>query len=145
MPMLLNSLAMPRRAARWMLPESSRPMDRHARKQVLLARIAFERVEMQRDVARVRQAAHLPQLLRSVVGGGLGASLLGAGTAGQGGWLSLAMSLLGRYRVAAGLLASAAPLLGGRRGWRRVVRVGVFAAAAWLGWRVVRQRGNPTD
>ncbi len=120
-------------------------MDRYDRKQVLLARIAFERVELQREVAHVRQAAQLPQLLRSVVGGGLGASLLGAGTAGPGGWLNLAMSLLGRYRVAAGLLAGAAPLLGGRRGWRRVVRVGVFAAAAWLGWRVVKQRRNPTD
>ncbi len=118
-------------------------MDRYDRKQVLLARIAFERVELQREVAHLRQAAQLPQLLRSVVGGGLGASLLGASAAGHGGWLNLALTLLGRYRVMAGLLAGAAPLLGGRRGWRRVAKVGVIAAAAWLGWRVVKGR-DPT-
>ena len=120
-------------------------MDRHARKQVLLARIAFERIELRRDVTRVREAAQLPQLLRSVIGGGLGASLFGTGTAGQGGWLNMAMSLLGRYRVAARVLAGVAPLLGGRRGWRRVVGAGVFAAAAWLGWRVVKRRRGPAD
>ena len=130
--------------ARWMRAEPGQPMDRHARKQVLLARIAFERFELRRDVARVRQAAQLPQMLRSMIGGGLGAALLGAGTAGPGGWLNLAMSLLGRYRVVASAFAGMAPLLGGQRGWRRIVRLSVVGAAAWVGWRVVKRRRRPT-
>lgn len=118
-------------------------MDRHARKQVLLARIAFERVELRRDVARVRQAAQLPHVLRSLVSGALGVSSLGA-SAGRRDWVTLALSLLRRYRGAAGVLAGIAPLLGAGRGWRRVVSLVVFGAAAWLGWRVVKGR-DATD
>jgi hypothetical protein len=120
------------------------PMDRHARKQVLLTRIAFERVELGRELARVNQAARLPNLLRGAVGGDLGRSLFGAaGAAGQGGWVGLALSLLRRYRVAAALFGGVAPLLGGRRGWRRWVRLGGLAAAAWLGWRALQGRDKP--
>lgn len=116
-------------------------MDRHARKQVLLTRIAFERAELRGDLAYVNKAARLPNLLRGAIGGNLGQSLFGAaGPAGQGGWVGLALSLLRRYRVAAALLGSAAPILRGRGGWRRVVRVGGLAAAAYVGWRFFQGR-----
>lgn len=118
-------------------------IDRDARKQVLLTRIAFERVELRREFARVQQAAHLPNILRAALGGSLGRSLFGSGSpAGAGGWIALALSLLGRYRVAAALLGGAAPVLRGRKGWRRLVRLGLLAAAAWLGWRAARGRGS---
>ncbi len=121
-------------------------MDRHARKQVLLTRIAFERVELRSELARVNRAARLPNLLRGAIGGGLGQSLFGAaGPAGQGGWVGLALSLLRRYRVAAALLGGAAPLMRGRGGWRRVVRLGGLAAAAYAGWHVVQGRRQGND
>ena len=121
------------------------PIDRHARKQVLLTRIAFERGELRRDMARVQQATHLPNLLRAAVGGRLGRSLFGSGGAsGRGGWVEMALSLLGRYRVTAALLGGAVPVLRGRRGWPRVLRLGGLAAAAWFGWRAVKGRGDKT-
>ena len=120
---------------------SMNAMDRHARKQVLLTRIAFERAELRGDLARVNAAARLPNLLRGAIGGSIGKSLFGAaGPAGQGGWVGLALSLLRRYRVAAALLGGAAPILRGRGGWRRVVRVGGLAAAAYFGWRFLQGR-----
>ena len=114
-------------------------IDRHARKQVLLTRIAFERIELQRDLARVREAAHLPRLLRSLVGGSLGPQLFGGGAAGSAGWVRLALSLLGRYRVATALFAGVAPLLRGRR-WRRLIKLGAIGAIGWFGWRAWRGR-----
>ncbi|HEY8706674.1 MAG TPA: hypothetical protein VIM34_01610 [Burkholderiaceae bacterium] len=119
------------------------PLDRNARKQVLRTRIAFERVELQRDLAQLRQAARVPQLLRGLAGAGLGRSLFGSGAAGGSGakgWVGLALSLLRRYPVASVLLGGLAPLLGGRGGWRRVVRLGALGAAAWFGWRTTRNR-----
>jgi hypothetical protein len=119
-------------------------MDRHARKQVLLTRIAFERVELRAELAQVNAAARLPNLLRGAIGGNIGRALFGAaGVAGQGGWVALALSLLRRYRVAAAVLGSAAPLLRGRGGWRRVVRLGGLAAAVYFGWRFVQGRDKP--
>lgn len=120
--------------------------DRDARKQLLLTRIAFERSELRSELARVNQAARLPNLLRGAVGGKLGRSLFGAaGPAGQGGWVGLALSLLRRYRVAAALLGSVAPIVRGRApgGWRSALRLGGLAAAGYFGWRVV-QRFNAT-
>jgi hypothetical protein len=116
-------------------------MDRHAQKQVLLARIAYQRVELRRDLARVREAATVPQLVRAALGGGgrgWGRALLGASGAGAAGWLGQAWSLLRRYRVVATLLGAVAPALGGRS--RRIVRLGVLGAAAWFGWRAARNR-----
>ncbi|MEP7295678.1 MAG: hypothetical protein ABI702_05770 [Burkholderiales bacterium] len=119
--------------------------DRHARKQVLLTRIAFGREEMRRDMLRVQQAAHPSHLLRAVAGqslaGALGRSPFGAAAAGD--WLGAGMALLRRYRVAAALVGTAAPLLRGGGRWRRVLRIGVLAGAAWLGWRLVRDRQRP--
>lgn len=116
-------------------------MDRHARKQVLLTRIAFERAELRDELARVGNAARVSNLLRGAIGGNVGRSLFGAaGPAGQGGWVGLALSLLRRYRLAAALLGGAAPIVRGRGGWRRVVRVGALAAVAYFGWRFVQGR-----
>lgn len=120
-------------------------IDRHARKQVLITRIAFERAELRSEFAHVSAAARLPNLLRGAIRGNLGQSLFGAaGPAGQGGWVGLALSLLRRYRVAAALLGGAAPILRGRGGWRRVARIGGLAAAAYFGWRFIQGR-RPGD
>lgn len=116
-------------------------LDRNARKQVLLTRIAFERSELQRDLAQLRRATRAPQLLRGLVGASLGRSLFGGGASGDSGtkgWVGLALSLLRRYRWAAALLG--VPLLRGRRGWRRAVQLVAFGAAAWFGWRATRNR-----
>ena len=122
-------------------------LDRYARKQLLLTRIAFERAELRRDVARVKQSVRLPQMLRAAVGGGLGRSLFGAGSAGSSGWVGLGLTLLRRYRVAAALLSGIAPLLrrrpGRGRNWSRLFKLGALAGAAWFGWRVaVKVRGS---
>ena len=116
------------------------PPDRHARKQVLLTRIAFERIELHRDVARIKQAARVPQLLRAAMGGSLGQSLFGGGAAGAQGWVGTALALLRRYRLAATLLGGVAPLWRGRGRWRRIARLALLGAAAWFGWRATRER-----
>lgn len=113
--------------------------ERHARKQVLLTRIAFTRNELRRDVAQVRRAAQAPQLLRAVVGPRLGATLLGGAATLQGDWLATALGWLRRYRAAAGLVG-ALPLLRGGGRWRRLLRMAVTAGAGWFGWRAVRER-----
>ena len=116
-------------------------IDRAARKQLLLTRIAYERIELRRDVARVHEAAHLPALLRHAIGSGsLGKSLFSATGATAAGWLGTALSLLRRYRVATAVIDGVAPALRKGRLWRRLPIVGVFAAAAWFGWRIVQGR-----
>lgn len=116
-------------------------MDRHARKQVLLTRIAFERAELRGELARVNQAARLPNLLRGAIGGNIAQALFGAaGPAGQGGWVGLGLALLRRYRLVAALLGGAAPILRGRGGLLRIVRLGGLAAAAYVGWRFLQGR-----
>lgn len=116
--------------------------DREAQKQVLLARIAYQRIELRRELAQVREAARVPQLLRAALGGGTWSRALfgatGTGGTGGAGWLDQAWSLLRRYRVLAPLLGAMAPALGGRS--RRLVRIGLLGAAAWFGWRATRRR-----
>lgn len=124
----------------------NRPMnilDFQARKQLLLARIALQRAELRGEMAHVRQAARVPDLLRAAIGFGSGKSFFGI-DAGKDSWMGTALSLLRRYRMAAALLGGVAPLLGGRRGWQRVVRLGLItlAAAVWYGWRAARHRGR---
>ena len=115
------------------------PIDREAQKQVLLARIAYQRLELRRDLARVREAARVPQLLRAALGGGSWSqALLGAGGTRGPGWLGQAWALLRRYRVVATVIGAVAPALGGRS--RRLVRLGLLGAAAWFGWRAARTR-----
>lgn len=121
------------------------PLDRHARKQLLLTRIAFERADLRSEVSRLNQAVRLPNLLRLAVGGGLAKSLLGGSAAsGAGaGWLGTAWALLKRYRVAAALLGTAAPLWR-RRGWvRNGARLGALGAAAWFAWRQLTGGDTP--
>jgi hypothetical protein len=76
-------------------------MDRDARKQVLLTRIAFERIELRRDVARLEQAARIPNLLRAAVGAGLAPSLLKKVTSRKRGGL-LSGALMATRPTAAG-------------------------------------------
>ncbi len=116
-------------------------LDRHARKQVLLTRIAFDRAELARDLAQVGASARVPNLLRAALGEGVARSLFGSrGTSRTDGWLGLALSLLRRYRVAATLLGVAAPVFRRRGRWRRVARIVGLTAAVALGWRALRAR-----
>jgi hypothetical protein len=112
--------------------------ERHARKQVLLTRIALARNELRRDVVQVRRAAQWPHLLRAAFGARFSGVLLGASARGD--WLGTALGWLRRYRVAAALVGGAVPMLRGAGRWRRALRIGLVAGAAWLGWRVVRDR-----
>lgn len=120
------------------------PLDRAARKQVLLTRIAFERADLRGELSRMNQAVRLPNLLRLAVGGGLAKSLLGSASTPAGtGWLGAAWTLLKRYRVAAAVLGGVAPGLR-RRGWvRHGARLGALGAAAWFAWRQLRGRDKP--
>jgi hypothetical protein len=119
-------------------------LERRARKQLLLTRIAFERAELRGELASLRESARLPNLLRGALGAGLGGSLFGAARAkAPADWAALAWSLFRRYRVAATVLGAVAPLLPGRRGWRRLVRLGGLAATAYLGWRLGTARKTP--
>ena len=120
------------------------PIDRHARKQLLLTRITFERTELRNELARVRHAARPAHLLRGVFGAELARSLFGgaSGAAAHGGWIGVALSLLRRYRVAAALLGGVAPILRGRGGWRRIVKLGGIAAAVYAGWRLAHRQDS---
>jgi hypothetical protein len=112
-------------------------MDRDARKQVLLTRIAFERIELRRDMARLQEAASVPNLVRAAVGDNVARTIFGAMIPGKTAWLPLAMSLLRKYKVAATLLAGVTPALGGR-GLKRLTKYAAVASAAWAAWQVVR-------
>lgn len=115
--------------------------DRLARKQVLLTRIAFDRTQLRHDLAQASQAARLPNLLQGVLGSGLARSLFGTPSPrNSGGWVGLALSLLRRYRLAAALVGAATPIVRGRRGWRRLLRLAGLGAAGWFSWRYVRKK-----
>lgn len=120
--------------------------DRDAHKQLLLTRIAIERLTLRRDTARVQRASNIPQLLRSAVGAaGIGRALFGANAmpTNAAGWLATALSLLKRYRMAAAVVSGVAPMVLGRKPIRRLLKLGTLAAAGaglWLGWRAMRRR-----
>ena len=116
--------------------------ERDARKQVLLTRIAFQRNELRREFVQMRHATEPRQLLRAVVGDSFARTLFGTGKAGTGDLVGQALAWLRRYRVAAALVGSAAPLLRGGGRWRRMLRVAVIAGAGWLGWRMVRDHNR---
>ena len=123
-------------------------VERHARKQVLRTRIAFQRNELRHELARLRHAAAPRQLLHALVGNSLGGTLgrLLFGSVrsrAPADLISQGLTWLRRYRVAAALVGSVLPVLRGGGRWRRMLRTGVIASAAWLGWRVVRKRSNP--
>jgi hypothetical protein len=109
-------------------------MDRDARKQVLLTRIAFERIELRRDLARVQEAASVPNLVRAAVGENVGRALLGAMLPGKTSWLPLAMSMLKKYKVVATLAAGFAPGVT-FRGLKSLTKYAGIASAVWFGWR----------
>lgn len=113
-------------------------MDRDARKQILLTRIAFERVELRHELARLREAARVPNLLRRLVGLGLRPAPFGTGGTSASSWISMGLTWLRRYRLAAAVLGAAAPLLRGRRRWLRIAKLGAVAAAGWFSWRAVK-------
>jgi len=117
--------------------------ERHARKQVLLTRIAFQRDQLRREWVQVQRATEPRQLLRALIGDSLGTTisrmLFGRGPAGRtDDLLGQALGWLRRYRVAATLVGGVAPLLRGAGRWRRGLRLAAIAGAGWLGWRVVR-------
>ena len=120
--------------------------DRDAHKQLLLTRIAIERLTLRRDTARAQQAVNVPQLLRSAVGAaGIGRALFGPGAlpTSAAGWLATALSLLKRYRMAAAVVSGVAPMVLGRKPIRRLLRLGSLAAAGaglWFGWRAMQRR-----
>lgn len=122
-------------------------MDPQIRKQLLLTRISLDRVELRYGAAQVRQSVGAPLLWRALVGADIGKALFGGGAKTDGaGWLRLGLTLLRRYRLAATVLGSLAPLLGLRRSangvrrsiWRRAVRLAAVGTAAWFGWRALR-------
>jgi hypothetical protein len=119
-------------------------MDPLARKQLLLTRVALDRVELRFDMNRVRQAVSVPLLLRALVGADLSRTLFSGGKTGGADWLRVALTLLRRYRLAATIFGGIVPLLRARRSWRRVALLGAVGVAAWFGWRAVRgRRGAP--
>ena len=125
-------------------------MDPHIRKQLLLTRIALDRVELRYGAAQVRQSVGTPLLWRALVGADIGKALFGGGKTDAAGWLRLGLTLLRRYRFAATVLGSLAPLLGLRRPakrgprsvWRRAVRLAAIGTAVWFGWRALRSRSR---
>lgn len=120
------------------------PADRHARKQVLLARIAFERHELRRDMIQLRHAAQPTQLIRAAIGkrfsGPIGRRLFGSGAPPGADPLTQVLGWLRRYRGVAALVGGALPILRGGGRWRRVLRIAVVAGASWMGWRATRDR-----
>ena len=116
--------------------------ERHARKQVLLTRIAFQRDQLRREWVQVQRASEPRQMLRALIGDSLGSTisraLFGSRPGGGDDLVGQALGWLRRYRVTATLVGSIAPLLRGTGRWRRALRIGAIAGAGWLGWRVVR-------
>ena len=117
--------------------------ERHARKQVLLTRIAFQRDQLHREWAQVQRATEPRQLLRALIGDSLGSTIsraLFGRRPGRGAddLVGQALGWLRRYRVAATLVGGVAPLLRGAGRWRRGLRIAAIAGAGWLGWRIVR-------
>ena len=124
------------------------PLDREARKQLLLARIAVSRNELRRDIAQIHRASHPTHLLRALVGDSVGGTLRRAFMGGRAGgtdvadWIGIALAWLRRYRVAMSLVGGVLPLVRGRRRWRRLVKLAGLGAVAWTGWRALRARGD---
>jgi hypothetical protein len=121
----------------------SNAAERHARRQLLLTRIAFQRHELRSDVELLRHSLEPRQLLRAVVGdsfGGAVGRLFRGRAMPTGDLLSQALGWLRRYRMAAALVGGAAPLLRGGGRWRRWLRVAAIAGASWLGWRTIKDR-----
>lgn len=122
--------------------------DRHARKQVLLTRIAYQRNQLRREWTQVGRATEPREILRALIGdslgGTVGRALFGRGPGSANDLVGQALGWLRRYRVAATLVGGVAPLLRGGGRWRRVLRIAALGGAAYLGWRAVRGRPSAT-
>lgn len=116
-----------------------RVMDPALRKQIVLTRIALERLELRRDITQLQVSVKVPRLWRAFVGSAIGPARRADGAALP--WTDWARWLLRRYRLAATLLAATSPLWrrspSAHRGRRVLVVVGA-AAAAWAAWRLGR-------
>lgn len=125
-------------------------LDLQARRQLLLTRIAFERGEMRRDLARLREATTLPHLVRSLLGLGSGSGWFGAATGAdalkRGGWIATGFAWLRRYRLASAVLGTffggAAPLLRKRGRWGRLALLAAAGGAAYWVWSNLRRGGT---
>ena len=117
--------------------------DKHARKQVLLARIAFQRNELRRDLTTLFHAAEPNQLLRAAIGkrfsGPIGRRLFGSGAPAGADPLAQVLGWLKRYRGIAALVGGALPMLRGGGRLRSALRIAALAGASWLGWRATRK------
>lgn len=131
----------------------SSSLDKAARKQVLLTRIAFERSQMRGDVAQLKESSQFSNLLRGFFSGNKWTrSLFGSGrsrssgssrnrgrsrSGPQEGWLPAAMTLFSRYRTAATVVAALTPILGSWAGIGRLLKWGGLATAGFVGWRTL--------
>jgi len=114
------------------LPEA----DRSVRRQLLLTRIAVERVQLTHDLQRLRQSASPRRLLQAGFAAtplaGLFSRPAGAGTgAGTSSWAETLFTLWQRWRRVAPVFGPAASLLSplfGRHRWLR--RAALWAALA---------------
>jgi len=115
------------------------PTDREVQRQLLLTRIALERGELRREVTELRAATSLPPLAKTLLRSALGVPPRHAGIAeGADSWLETALAWMRRYRVASTLLGTlfgaAAPTLGRRGRWKRLLVLAGLGGAAWWGW-----------
>ena len=120
------------------------PRDRNARKQLILDRIALERVVLRNDLAVVRHSLRPIQLIRAAMTAGAGPDWLSQKTATAEAWLPRIFWLLKKYRWAATLLAGV-PAMG--RWLRRKHRLGVafaLVSAVIAVWRAVRPSESET-
>lgn len=132
----------------------SSSLDRAARKQVLLTRIAFERSQMRGDVAQLRESSQVGNLLRGFFSGNKWTRSLFGGSDprtrkrgkrdSQEGWLPTALTMFSRYRTAATVVAALAPILGSMAGMGRLVKWGGVAVAGFIGWRTLTKPGKVT-
>lgn len=111
-------------------------LDRDARRQLLLTRIAVERVDLLGDLARLRRSASVSRLLRlAVAPTPLAALFSGAASARGAGWVGTAVALWRRWRRVAPVAGLLLPLLRRRRWLRRLLLAGGLAAGVWAARR----------
>jgi len=110
--------------------------DRNARHQLLLTRIAVDRVQMSNDLQRMRHAAQPARLLAAGWAATPLASLFGAASgAGPQPWAATALAMWRRWRRVAPVVGLLAPLLPKRRWLRRTALLATVLAGWWASRR----------